>query len=424
MMTFKAVTTICLMLMTSVALAVTSGHTSDGRLTVNGQPTFLFGLAPCIPQDLKTTAGADGWTELKNGGISITRGAAIDNASPTTFQTYRDYLDKSTSHSMYVAPFLYKLADQRRQPTNGHQIGLIMDAFRKHPAVCFWKLGDNPTSGGVVLPAFKRANFLVKDQDPDHLIAFTVRPPNSIPTTSTILSTWDIPADIIITDVYPVNNKKPLMKRMKVNGETTVTAVKRQKRGLSQVGDIGSKSKQLCKNGKVQITTLQVACSSVNPKFGNPLILPTARQQRFMTYHAIVNGSNSLFWFGMTQPGTITDPADVAAGFNWTYWNTTLKPLLSELNSANIYSALCSADSSANIRYARGRVEARIKEVGNTLYIFAVAREGSTGIVNFKGMSAGSVTVLGENRTLTATQAQGFSDTFAEYDVHVYKMNK
>ena len=66
-----------------------------------------------------------------------------------------------------------------------------------------------------------------------------------------------------------------------------------------------------------------------------------------MAYQAIVNGARGLNFFGghLTQVAT---PADAAAGWNWTFWEEVLRPLVRELSSDAIAPALVGAN--ANVR--------------------------------------------------------------------------
>ena len=51
-----------------------------------------------------------------------------------------------------------------------------------------------------------------------------------------------------------------------------------------------------------------------------------------MAYQAIVNGARGLAFFG----GHLTAdraPADAQAGWNWTFWERVLRPLVEELTS-------------------------------------------------------------------------------------------
>jgi hypothetical protein len=75
--------------------------------------------------------------------------------------------------------------------------------------------------------------------------------------------------------------------------------------------------------------TLQVAWSGV-AKPGKTLRMPAFPQERYMTYQAIINGARSLGFYGGNIPDCWST-ADAALGWNWTYWNKVLKPVVQAL---------------------------------------------------------------------------------------------
>ena len=84
--------------------------------------------------------------------------------------------------------------------------------------------------------------------------------------------------------------------------------------------------------------TLQIAWTGVVRSRDRPAVVPrfpTLQQERFMALEAIVNGARGLVFFGghLTQ---VCTPADAAAGWNWTFWERVLRPLLAELTSDDV----------------------------------------------------------------------------------------
>ena len=73
-----------------------------------------------------------------------------------------------------------------------------------------------------------------------------------------------------------------------------------------------------------------------------------------MAYEAIVNGARGLVFFGghLTQ---VCTPADAKAGWNWTFWNRVLRPLVVELNSPEIRPALLAPNAKARSKPGRRR---------------------------------------------------------------------
>src|SRR5262249_6321372 len=126
---------------------------------------------------------------------------------------------------------------------------------------------------------------------------------------------------------------------------------------ISLVGDITSKLVQAAA-GKPVWMTLQIAWSGVTPTQQHPDVVPrfpTLLEERFMAYEAIVRGARGLTFFGghVTE---ITRPRDARLGWNWTFWDLVLHPLLSELSSASVHPALI-APASARVTANAGDLE-------------------------------------------------------------------
>ena len=63
-----------------------------------------------------------------------------------------------------------------------------------------------------------------------------------------------------------------------------------------------------------------------------------------MVYQAIVNGARGIVFFGGHRI-EIARPVDAQAGWNWTFFETVLRPLLRELTSTAVQPALLAPDS-------------------------------------------------------------------------------
>jgi hypothetical protein len=99
--------------------------------------------------------------------------------------------------------------------------------------------------------------------------------------------------------------------------------------------------------------------------------------------------------------------------------NAQVMELAPALNSPTVGGALTVSSSNPAVP-----VDAMLKRRDGADYVFAVAmRDGSaTGTFEVKGRRGRErVTVLGEGRTLTATDGK-FSDSFGGYDVHLYRL--
>jgi hypothetical protein len=113
---------------------------------------------------------------------------------------------------------------------------------------------------------------------------------------------------------------------------------------------------------------------------------PTLNQERFMAYQAIVNGARGLAFFGghLTQ---IARPADAQAGWNWTFWEQVLRPLLAELTSTAVAPALV-APKGPPVSASAADVEVATRRTDGFLYVLAVRTGGATSRVTFSGLPA------------------------------------
>jgi hypothetical protein len=192
-------------------------------------------------------------------------------------------------------------------------------------------------------------------------------------------------------------------------------------------------------------TTLQIAWSGILPSAAKPGLVPrfpTLHEERFMAYQAIVAGARGLMFFGghLTQ---VMKPADARAGWNWTFWELVLRPLLTELTSTAIQPALVARSSSARVTSSAADVELVAREDDRFLYVIAVRRGGATTRVGFSGLPRkhdGSALAGGQvlfeyvqepppppiQATKQAFRSIGvtngaFRDWFGPHDVHVYR---
>jgi hypothetical protein len=161
-----------------------------------------------------------------------------------------------------------------------------------------------------------------------------------------------------------------------------------------------------------------------------------------MAYHAIVSGARGLVFFGghMTQ---VTRPADAKAGWNWSFWQQVLRPLVAELMSTAVQPALVADNAPTQVKATASDVEAVTRSAGGFLYVIAVRRGGATTTVGFSGLPrrrdgspiAGGEVLLeyaqeplpppiraGRQTFRTLSVKDGaFRDWLGPHDAHVYR---
>ena len=200
--------------------------------------------------------------------------------------------------------------------------------------------------------------------------------------------------------------------------------------------------------GKPVWMTLQIAWSGVMPNQAHPDTVPrfpTYLEERFMAYQAIVAGARGLVFYGgnFTQ---IMRPRDANLGWNWTFWQMVLRPLVTELMSDSVRPALLAANATPQVAASAADIQLVTRKTGATLHVIAVRPSSTTtGKVSFSGLpptaggaplSTGEVMMEYAQRPLpppvdptkelfrVVPVANGsFEDWFGPHDAHVYRFN-
>jgi hypothetical protein len=285
---------------------------------------------------------------------------------------------------------------------------------------------------------------ILHELDPNHPIWLVQAPRGTVASLKRYDAGWDVGG----IDIYPVSYP-PGVHSVEKNKE------------LSMVGDFTRMMKQVA-GAKPFWMTLQIAFSGV-VKPGRTLRFPTFPDQRFMAYEAIINGARGLVYFGGGSPKTLND-RDKPLGFNWTYFDRVMRPLLEEIGpNSPILPALLAPDSRIQLKVAPetpakravaskeeeqnrqattprqfvqdevagdvSALEFLVREAGDDIYVLACKKEGPTIRVRFRGLpreihgpGAGTV-VFEEPRTVDAEHGT-FADWFGPFEVHVYRFSK
>jgi hypothetical protein len=272
-----------------------------------------------------------------------------------------------------------------------------------------WKGADEPEWGKAKVEPLVRAREIVRELDPNHPLAIIQAPRGTVQT----MCPYNAASDITGADIYPISYP-PGTHSLLSNKE------------LSMVGDYTKTMMQVA-DGKMPVwMVLQIAWSGV-VKPGKTLRFPTFPEERFMSYQAIINGARGLLYFGGNVEQAMS-PEDARLGWNWTFWNRVLRPVLEEIGTKSpLAPALVAPNSTLPIKltYAND-VEFCVREVGNEIYILACKREGATIKVEFSGLPAvkGEGEVMYESPRKVQVKNGKFTDWFAPFDVHVYRFKR
>jgi hypothetical protein len=398
-----------------------------GALVIGGQKVFPLGLSLPPPVGGRTPDDKDAWQEIKAGGVSFVRtGRAEWDADQIDAQIANEQKleDAAAAHGLHCWLWLGSLPNL---PTtagspNEQLLTKVVDAFKGHPGLGAYKGIDEPQHSDIPAAGLIRAHTKLRALDPDHPIVIIQAPVGTVADLTPYRRAFDITG----ADIYPVAYPP---------GEQTGGPNK----DISVVGDV-AKTMVAAAGAKPIWMTLQIAWSGTATSKTRPTVVPrfpSLPEERFMAYQAIVNGARGLVFFGghFTQ---ITRPRDARVGWNWTFWDLVLRPLLLELTSTAVGPALVAPNAGATITASTQDVELVARQDAQFLYVIAVRRSGGTSRVTFSGLPGSNADgqVLFEYtqdplpppigagrqtfRTVGVTNGS-FRDWFGPHDAHVYR---
>ena len=414
---------------------------ATGTLVTGGRKLFPIALSNPPPPDRAKPGGRNGLAEVATAGVNIIRtgtaGWSSEFADGLIAQE-RSKLDAAARHGLLCWLWLGDLPDLPLRASGSppgereRVLVKVVNALKGHPALGIWKGVDEPRN------RFRGANWIrpaglvrgykrLKELDPNHPLVITQAPGS----TAAELTPYRPACDITGADIYPISYP-PGIHAGAANSD------------LGVVGDL-TKTLRVAAGPKPVWMTLQIAWSGVVRSRDRPALVPrfpSLHEERFMAYQAIVNGARGLVFFGghLTQVGT---PADAKAGWNWTFWDRVLRPLIVELTSADVQPALVAPNARAMVKPSAQDVEVVTRQDGRTLYVIAVRRGGATSTVGFTGLPSkhdGQRITRGEVlheyvqdpppppigagqqvfRAIPAANA-GFRDWFGPHDARVYR---
>ena len=400
-------------------MSVVAVDRSTGALVVEGRKVFPLVLSDGPPLGAKAPDGGDAFAEIAAGGASFIRVGrphwsleSIDEQ----IAAEREVLDAAAAHGLHCWLQLGNVPDlpAAALSPNRRMLTSIVGQLKDHPALGAWKGIDEPANPNrparVPVAGLVRAYRALRAADPNHPVVITQAPVG----TAAQLIPYRPAFDITGADIYPVSYPPG-----------------KHAGGKHDIGVVGEITRKMVRaaGSKPIWMTLQIAWSGVIPTERHPANVPrfpTLSQERFMAYQAIVNGARGLAFFGghLTQ---IARPADAKAGWNWTFWERVLRPLLEELTSDSLAPALVAPNARNRVKASAKDVELVTREAGRFLYVIAVRRGSATSRVGFSGLPArltGGEVLFEYNdqafRTVKVANGR-FRDWFGQHDARVYR---
>jgi hypothetical protein len=448
---FCAATTLLLPI-TSAAEALTKPAKitldSAGTLLIDGNKVFPITLTIVPGPEAKAPDGRHAYAEFADSGVLFMRTGGPE-WNEKTIEREKDTQAAAAANGMRCSPWLgWDLANFEREDIEKEKkLKRVIDTFKPSPGMGMWKGADEPDWGNshnsknATPEMVANVARIIHENDSDHPIWLVQAPRGTVASLKRYDAGWDVGG----IDIYPVSYPP---------GVHTVGTNKE----LSMVGDF-TRMMRAVAGEKPFWMTLQIAFSgTVKP--GATLRMPTFPEQRFMAYEAIINGSRGLTYFGGGLPQTLND-RDKPLGFNWTYWDRIMKPLLAEVGPKSpITDALVAPNSqlrvtvtaenppkrqvatkeeeqTKNVTQTRqyvqdetstdvSAIQMLVREGGDEVYILACKKEGPTMRVRFSGLppecKRGRV-LFEEPRQVEAT-AGSFADWFGPFEVHVYRFSR
>jgi hypothetical protein len=409
-----------------------------GSLVVNGQKTFPLGLSEAPPLGGTAPAGNDAWAEIASAGANLIRSGTNWSLPQVDQQLTQERvrMDQAGAHHLLCWTRLGETAGNLPTTANSANEQLLVrlvNGLKDHPALAVWKGVDEPANPNrpnpVPAAGLARAYNRLKQLDTDHPVVIIQAPLGPVDT----LVKYRPALDMTGADIYPVSYPPGVHSDL-------------PNKDISVVGDMTRKMVQAAGTKPVWMT-LQIAWSGVLPRQSQPDLVPrfpTLLEERFMAYQAIVNGARGLVFFGGDLTAVMR-PRDAQLGWNWTFWQVVLRPLMIELSSPSVRPALV-APAVGGVQGSAADVQLAARDDGTFLYVIAVRtsatatnrvtfthvprkRDGTPlagGEVVFEYAQAPLPPPVDPTKQVfrsVAVANDSFSDWFGPHDAHVYRFD-
>jgi hypothetical protein len=384
--------------------------TSDGVLEVNGNREFPIALTMPPAADAKSPDGRNALEQLHLDGVSFVRtGPTKGRWTDAAIEDEVQYENAAAKAGLYCMPFIRELGSIGPKEAGREQIlRKLVDRLKGNPGLGVWKGADEPEWGKLSVESLVRSRQIIHELDPDHPIWIVQAPRGTIDS----LRAYDATYDIVGCDIYPISYPP---------GTHSLGKNKQ----ISMVGDYTREMVEIAGTKPVWMT-LQIAWSGV-VKPGKTLRMPTFPEERFMTYEAIIDGARGLVYFGGNLPQAWT-PRDAELGWNWSFWEKVLRPVVAEIGpNGPLAAALVAPKSKLMVTVGSPtEIEFCVREVGSEIFLIACRRDGETAQVKFTGLPAilPKGEVLFESPRTVHVEGDAFADWFAPFEVHVYRFKR
>lgn len=405
---------VCAASLVTSAGAGTTSFDSTRTILLDGRPVFPIVLSPGPLLGSTTPWGTNGLAETASAGVDMFRvgpgklWSSADITSALAFDRAAAALHAYTW--MNLSGYSQALPGSA-EDTALTQIVNTLTHDRGGSAIGMWRGRDEPWGSSILPSALQFPFCRVTSRgdplwcngetplDPTHLWV-TIEAPKG---TAADLEPYSAVTDVHGVDIYPVTIAQPSPDLHRV-GEWTATLA-----SVTTTAPVW--------------TTLQICAGASYDHTTRAFVLPTFQQERYMAYDAIINGARVLAFYGGNLSGCF-NASDARYGWNWTFWQSVLKPLVQELApSSAVEPALVNAATSTHVATTDGTTEAVLREGTSVDDLWLIAARSGPGSaqVTLGGLPTWARTgsVYTENRSVTASGGS-FRDSFGQWGVHVY----
>ena len=336
-------------------------------LIVEGLPWLPFGFY-CIfpPGELAAAEAPQGFNMI----------AAYQNVARDGDQI-RAYLDRCAQVGMKVHYDIRALAQSEPSEAKWAALRREVEMFRDHPALLAWYLCDEPDGQGIPPERLVEAYNFVKELDPYHPITMVFCIPARAPD-------YVAAMDILMADPYPIP-------------QASVTTVAEWAEQLNRA--VGKR----------------MPLWIVPQAFGGGEAWrrePTAREERAMTYLALVHGATGIQYF-IRRP-TIGNPISPSL------WSECRRLALEAQELAPV---LLSAEDAPSASADSEKIHVTSRRYRGAVYVIAVNTEGEPApiAISIAGRHSGDAEVLFEARKVALSRGR-LQDMIDGFGTRVYRI--
>jgi hypothetical protein len=393
---------------------------ASGGFVIEGRPTFLIALSDGPSLAGRTPAGLPGPAEVVRAGVNLVRvGPAWTGWTARELAQVRAWERTAVRLGIHIWARLNTFAaTQPRWVGDAHLTDVVHELTRGRFAagIGLWQGADEPWSRGIPARSLAFVYCRVTSRgapgacagepvlDRRHPVVTILAASG----TASELAPYSDVTDTLGVDVYPLTLKNADSPDLHQVGVWTRTIA-----GLSRDHSVW--------------TTLQICSTHAYDRQTGAYVLPSADQERYMVYDAIINGARGIAFFGGGNPHC-WNRADRRSGWNWTFWNSALAGLIREIGSHSALGPALANAASNDILHTNHPGTEAISRVaagpsGSQLWVIAARSGPGADHVAVSGLPASvqSAAVYGEDRTVRVLHGT-LKDTFRQWQAHVYRL--